>query len=206
MTPKSAAMIPSGAAALQEFKISGQRLHLPVAGQDVDGDVDLPAGFVRQRHGMPQAFLVKIGGGGSHAVGLARQVHRVCPKEQRRLQPFPIPGGGQDFQPGRSSLRLLSPIPGKRAAAITRQPFYQPYMPIPYFLQILSCSLRGLAVIGDAGVEIGGEEIAAGHLLILGGINGRLDGHQAGIVDGARRQTGALIGIVGFVGDFQPSI
>lgn len=56
---------PVGAAALQEFKISGQRLHLPVAGQDVDGDVDLPAGFVRQRHGMPQAFLVKIGGGGS---------------------------------------------------------------------------------------------------------------------------------------------
>lgn len=53
---------PVGAAALQEFKISGQRLHLPVAGQDVDGDVDLPAGFVRQRHGMPQAFLVKIGG------------------------------------------------------------------------------------------------------------------------------------------------
>ena len=64
--------------------------------------------------------------------------------------------------------------------------------------------LKGLAVIGDAGVEIGGEETAAGHLLFLGGINGRLDGHQAGIVDGARRQTGALIGIVGFVGDFQP--
>ena len=83
---------------VQLFQMGGQGLRLIPAGHGVHRGVYLYAVVVGKPHCLWQRLVVKVPGKGTHPEGCAGQIHRVRAVQNRHLQLFPVPCGGQQLR------------------------------------------------------------------------------------------------------------
>ena len=77
---------------IQKTKILRQRHHIPIAGQNIAGNIQLFPGGMGQLRSPPQSVKVKVGTAHTHTVGLTGHIDGIGAKTQRRPQPFFISG------------------------------------------------------------------------------------------------------------------